>query len=89
MAQIDARYDTYTKDYEASLKKSHKSVQDFKSEAWGSFCEVGLPIARKGNEKEIERYISLYNSARTCITNSRVPPARQRGKVEHPAWKPL
>ena len=51
MAQIDARYDTYTKDYEASLKKSHKSVQDFKSEAWGSFCEVGLPIARKGNEK--------------------------------------
>ncbi len=51
MTQIDARYESYTRDYEETLRNSSKLKREFKTRAWEAFSEVGLPIARKGNEK--------------------------------------
>lgn len=51
MVQIDAKYKGYIEDFEISLKNSSGAMKDFKTQAWNHFCEIGMPTARKGNEK--------------------------------------
>ena len=51
MTQLDAKYDKYELDYDVALANSSEAMKEFKRNAWNSFCDVGMPIARKGNEK--------------------------------------
>jgi Fe-S cluster assembly protein SufD len=53
MTQVATRYPKYTSDFQALVEKDGGQpwLARLREQAWAKFTELGLPIARRGNEK--------------------------------------